>query len=339
VKELEHIIRDIIRAVLKERGIEVVANEVGAATNAASTRSASRSGVPRELSRFERASLAMQENASPGTAAINASALGAFVAVPAPDAAPVSPSQTPKTIARVLTAVCCGECLSESARVAVSALERNGFALSQPAEDELKKRAPREAMIANHDVVLLPAVGDDDAAKMAAGIFDEPVTRTALAALASGVPVYIILHAPYAEALRRGSPNLARVLESNRRALQTLGFNIVEANSLGSTLRARFASTRNGASTETHSSGVTFGANFRGLNGGANGANAMNFVASTRSANAGDGAMQNGAGRTLITAQDIDRAAASGEALNLSNAIITPLARDRARELNFALGV
>lgn len=382
-ENLEKIIRDTIRAVLQERGIEVVPN-AGTTNGGVSTRASQNApvnnGASRELSRFERASLAMEQDAAPPQNAFQ-NALPKSGESPvyfsvfnggssAPDAPPVptpnvaaqnaapnvaAPNAAPQNAApgaRVLAAVCCGECLSDEAKRALQTLTENGFAVSQPSEDELKKRAPREAMIAAHDAVLLPAVGDDDAAKMAAGIFDEPTTRTALAALASGVPVYLILHAPYAQALKSGSPNLARVLENNRRALQMLGFNIVEASALHETLRTRFADVRNGTSTRSVQNGgassggvrpdfgVTFGANMRGgsdINGrGAAGLTSdvargvENFAASTR-------AVPGGA-RVLITAQDIDRASQSGQALQLSpNAIITPLARDRARELNFPL--
>lgn len=388
-ENLEKIIRDAIRAVLQERGIEIVPS-ADATSGGASTRAPKNGSASRELSRFERASLSMEQGAAPpqnafqnvlpqsGESPVYFSMFSG--ADSAPDAPPVSPPnvavqnalpqnaplqnvpspiavasdrtsqnalQNVATGARVLAAVCCGECLSDEAKRALQTLTENGFAVSQPSEDDLKRRAPREAMISAHDVVLLPAVGDDDAAKMAAGIFDEPVTRTALAALASGVPVYLILHLPYAQALKSGSPNLARVLENNRRALQTLGFNVVEANALNETLRARFATTQNAASTRSVQNGgarsdfgITFGANMRGgsdINGrGAAGLTSdaargvENFAASTR-------AVPGGA-RVLITAQDIDLAARSGQALQLSpNAIITPLARDRARELNFPL--
>ena len=382
-EQLEKIIRDAIRAVLQERGIEIVAENNGVTGGSASTRATQNGNASRELSRFERASQAMTQGVAPQPAFQNAlpkrgespvyfstfsgatSAPNAASPVPAPNTAPSSAatqnasSQNAAPVARVLAAVCCGECLSDAAKSALQTLPENGFVVSQPAEDELKKRAPREAMVSSHDVVLLPAVGDDDAAKMAAGIFDEPVTRTALAALASGVPVYLILHAPYAQALKSGSPNLARVLENNRRALQTLGFNIVEASALNEMLRARFsgratfasgsnaaASTRGAQNDGAMNSGarndfgVTFGANMRGgsdLNGrGAFGLTSdaargvQDFATSTRAASGG--------ARVLITAQDIDRAAQSGQALQLSSgAIITPLARDRARELNFPL--
>lgn len=323
MNDLEKIIREVVRAVLQERGIQVVAS--GSAP--AGTRAPQNNGKKRELSRFELASLRRDAE---DTQTI---ATGAFSVVPQNFAAQNHP-QNAQPIARVLAAVCCSDCLSDDAKSALQQLEKSGFTLTHVGDDELQKSAPREEKIAAHDVVLLPAVGDDDAAKMAAGIFDEPVTRTALAALASSVPVYLILHAPYAQALRHGSPNLARVLESNRRALQNFGFNVVEAGALSDILRGKFAaktsaSTRNFSSHETRGSGITFGANLRGLE------NMTSAMASTRGVE--NNAAKSGGSRVLITAQDIDRAARSGEALDLSNAIITPLARDRARELDFAL--
>lgn len=202
------------------------------------------------------------------------------------------------TRGRILVAVCCDECLSDPARAALDELKAAHFELMQPAEEELKKRAPREQLVAAHDLVLLPAVGDDDAAKMALGLFDEPVARTALAALASGKPLVAALHKPYEEALKTRSPLLKRMFDGHQRALQGYGFEIVSANQLATVISSRY------------------GAPSSALPNGSSASNGSNGK------------------KQLITAQDIDRYARSGQPLSLPpGALITPLARDRAREL------
>src|SRR5690606_19994610 len=115
-------------------------------------------------------------------------------------AQPAKPKTKP--IARLLVAICCGECLNPQAQAALDALERAGFELIQPEESEFKKREPREKLVASVDGVLLPSIGDDDAAKMASGIFDEPVSRVALSALATGKPLFAALHSPYAAQIK-----------------------------------------------------------------------------------------------------------------------------------------
>lgn len=207
-------------------------------------------------------------------------------------------SRTPAR-GRILVAVCCDECLSDTARAALDELKAARFELTQPAEEELKKRAPREQLVAAHDLILLPAVGDDDAAKMALGLFDEPVARTALAAIAVGKPLMAALHTPYGEALKTRSPLLKRMFDGHQRALQGYGFEIVPANQLATAISSRY-----GASSSAPPNGSSPA--IPGSNGK----------------------------KQLITAQDIDRYARSGQLLRLPpGALITPLARDRAREL------
>lgn len=233
--------------------------------------------------------------ALPGASLIALDATGHALARPA---ASGELSRTPGR-GRILVAVCCDECLSDAARVALDELKAARFELTQPAEEELKKRAPREKLVAAHDLVLLPAVGDDDAAKMALGLFDEPVARTALAALAVGKPLVAALHTPYGEALKTRSPLLKRMFDGHQRALQGYGFEIVPATQLATLISARYSAP---SSTLPNGSNPTLAS--------------------------GNGKKQ------LITAQDIDHFARSGQPLRLPpGALITPLARDRAREL------
>ena len=215
---------------------------------------------------------------------------------PAPDRSTLAAPE-PKPAARVLVAVCCDECLSPEATAALNELKAANFALNQPEESAFKKRAEREQLIEQSDVVLLPAVGDDDAAKMALGIFDEPVARVALSAIASGKPLIAALNAPYDAALQKNSPTLRRVFEGYRRALQTYGFEIVEYSGLASAVRVY------------------------GISGDGSTPALQNTAA-------------NGGRKQLITAQDVDAAARNGNRMKLpAGAIVTPLARDRAREL------
>ncbi|MBV9469970.1 MAG: hypothetical protein JO316_11860 [Abitibacteriaceae bacterium] len=266
LQNLEEIISQVVLRLLQERGVRV---------NGSSTRQ--QDGLaPNSLMR------------QPGSVKIgNAVQLGRGTAIEGVEVA-----------GRILVAVCCEECLNDQARTALDALHAAHFEITQPAEDELKQRVPRERLIAEHDVVLLPAVGDDDAAKMALGIFDEPVARTALSAIALGKPLIAALHAPYDEALKTRSPLLKRMFEGHRRALASYGFEIVPATQLVPIITARFGTQSNA------------------LNGGG------------AVKPAGNGKKQ------LITAQDIDQLARKGQPLQLpAGALITPLARDRAREL------
>jgi len=205
-----------------------------------------------------------------------------------------------KPATRVLVAVCCDECLNPAAMAALNELKAANFALHQPEESAFKKRAEREALVERSDVVLLPAVGDDDAAKMALGIFDEPVARVALSALALGKPLVVAMHSPYDDALKRNSPTLRRVFEGYRRALTGYGFEIVEYAGLAAAVRAH-APAQNGEAPAV--------------------------------------AAPSGGRKQLVTAGDIEAAAKAGKSLQLpAGAIVTPLARDRARELGLEIG-
>lgn len=214
---------------------------------------------------------------------------------PSPDRS--TPATSTPPVGRVLVAVCCDECLNPEATAALNELKAANFALHQPEESAFKKRAEREQLIEQSDVILLPAVGDDDAAEMALGIFDEPVARVALSAIALGKPLIAALHAPYDAALQKNSPTLRRVFEGNRRVLQNYGFQLVEYSGLASAVRAYVGSSDGSTPTLQKTAA-------------------------------------NGGRKQLITAQDIDAAARVGKSLQLpAGAIITPLARDRAREL------
>lgn len=205
---------------------------------------------------------------------------------------PNSQSET-SPIAKLLVGVCCGECVNEQAQNVLTELKRENFSLFQPEESAFKTRSEREKLIAEADGVLLPSVGDDDAAKMAMGIFDEPVARLALTALAIGKPVFAAVHSPYENALKKSAPALSRVWGGHRKLLQSYGIEIVEYSSLGQAIQNRFMSQ---TSTQVK---------------------------------AGNGK------RVLISVREIEAAAKNGASLKLPpNAIITPLARDRAKELN-----
>lgn len=203
--------------------------------------------------------------------------------------------KTAKPVARLLVGTCCGDCLNEGAKAALEALRRAGFELIQPEESEFKKRAPREKLVASVDGVVLPSIGDDDAGKMANGIFDEPVARLALTALATGKPLFAALHSPYAADIRRNAPQLAQVWEGHKNALAGFGFRIAEYSALANLVQEEYAP-------------------------------------KPQPIPAAPAAVK---GKVLITAQDVETAAKNGASLKLpSGAIVTPLARDRAKELN-----
>jgi hypothetical protein len=206
------------------------------------------------------------------------------------------PEPKAKPIARLLVGICCGDCLSESAKAALEELKRAGFELIQPEESELKKRVDREKLVASVDGVLLPSIGDDDAAKMASGVFDEPVSRLALSALATGKPLLAALHSPYAREIKTRAPQLFRVWESHKTTLESFGFVFAEHSILPDLVRQKLAP---GAPT-----GSTPG-------------------------------LAPASGKILITASEVETAAKNGTSLKLPlGSIVTPLARDRAKELN-----
>jgi len=207
-----------------------------------------------------------------------------------------APAKTSAPVARILVAVCCGDCLNDGAKAALEELKAANFELIEPDESDFEKRQPREKLVAGVEGVLLPSIGDDDASRMANGIFDEPVARVALTAIATGKPLFAALHSPYAKAIQNRTPELHRVWESHRRVLENFGFEIAEYSALPDLVRARyggstpFIATSNGAATK---------------------------------------------GKILVTAREVEAASKNGASLKLPlGAIVTPLARDRAKELN-----
>jgi hypothetical protein len=205
------------------------------------------------------------------------------------------PEKAAKPVARLLVGICCGDCLNEGAKAALEALRRAGFELIQPEDSEFKKRAPREKLVAGVDGVLLPSIGDDDAGKMANGIFDEPVARLALSAIATGKPLFAALHSPYAKEIQMRAPQLSKVWEGHKAALESFGFRIAEYAALLDLVRGEYIVTTRPV--------VTSGEVVKG--------------------------------KALITAREVEAAAKNGASLKLPpGAIVTPLARDRAKELN-----
>ena len=209
------------------------------------------------------------------------------------------PEPKAKPVARLLVGICCGDCLSESAKSALEELRRAGFELIQPDESEFKKRAEREKLVASVDGVLLPAIGDDDAAKMANGIFDEPVSRIALSAIATGKPLLAALHSPYAKEIKTRAPQLFRVWESHKTTLESFGFIFAEHSALPDLARQKLAPSAQAGSTPS---------------------------------------LAPAKGKILITASEVEAAAKNGTSLKLPlGSIVTPLARDRAKELNIKI--
>jgi hypothetical protein len=205
------------------------------------------------------------------------------------------PEPAAKPVARLLVGICCGDCLNEGAKSALEALRRAGFELIQPEESEFKKRAPREKLVASVDGVLLPSIGDDDAGKMANGIFDEPVARLALSAIATGKPLFAALHSPYAKEIKTRAPQLSRVWEGHKTSLESFGFRIAEYDALPDLVRGEY------------------------------------IVSTCPVVTSGEVVK----GKALITAREVEAAAKNGASLKLPpGAIVTPLARDRAKELN-----
>lgn len=208
-------------------------------------------------------------------------------------------------VAKLLVGVCCGECVNDNAQLALEDLRRAGVALNQPDETAFKKKLDREKLVAEHDGVLLPSLGDDDAAKMAMGIFDESVARLALTALASDKPVWAAIHSPYETAIKKRAPQLHRVWEGHRRLLESYGIQVVDYSQLTVTvqnaLTPSLRATRRPEGTRPQT---------------------------------GEGPGVRGK-RVLISVKEVEAAAQNGAALRLpAGAIVTPLARDRAKELN-----
>lgn len=198
---------------------------------------------------------------------------------------------------QVLVAVCCNECLRPEATAALEELKKAGFVLVEPGPHELKERATRERLVAKSDLVLLPSMGDDDAAKMALGIFDEPSARVALSALALGKPLLASPHSPYDAALKSRSPVLFNLWQGYRKTLENFGFEIMEAATIASAVQAH-----------------------------------LNPKLETKTASLSAGR------KRVVTAQDVEIAARNGKKLDAPfGSVITPLARDRARELGVKL--
>lgn len=210
-----------------------------------------------------------------------------------------APLAAPSTAGRVLVGICCDGCLSDTARAAVDGLGGAGYAVSRPAEEEFKKRAWRDAQVAAHDVILLPAVCYDLAAKMAMGIFDEPVALLAMSALAQGKPVIATVNTHYDDGLKAHSPVLRRLFEGHRRQLGSYGIEVVPAEDML-------------AAVQGHCGGAIAKANPVAKSGGGK--------------------------RRLVTAEDIEGAHRNGKKLSFpAGSLVTPLARDRAKELGLEI--
>ena len=213
------------------------------------------------------------------------------------DSTPPAPVETKPKAKQILVAVCCGECLRPEATTALEELKRAGFVLVEPGPHELKERETRERLVSKSDLILLPSMGDDDAAKMALGIFDEPTARVALSALALGKPLLASPHSPYDSALKARSPVLFNLWQGYRKTLENFGFQIVEATAITGEAQAHLA-------PKTESAKTT--------------------IASGK--------------RRVITAEDVEAAAQNGKLVDVPlGSVITPLARDRARDLGVKL--
>lgn len=214
------------------------------------------------------------------------------------DRTPASPAR-----ANLLVAVCCNDCVNDQSRAALAELQKAQFELCQPDESAFKKKREREVLLERFDGLLLPSLGDDDAAKMANGIFDEPVARLTLNALAQGKPVWAMIHAPYQNQIRQHAPQLYRLWLNHRKVLEGFGIQIIEYSRAAQVIGECFSQTtpRNVDEPST-----------------------LPVAAHGK--------------KVLVSVKEIEAAAKNGASIKLPvDAIVTPLARDRAKELNVKL--
>ncbi|MEO6908991.1 MAG: hypothetical protein ABI210_13980 [Abditibacteriaceae bacterium] len=201
-------------------------------------------------------------------------------------------------LASILVAVCCSDCLTDDVKSELQQIEQEQIKIQIAEADELDESINLHDLIAPHKVTFFPALSENFIAKATAGIFDRPLARILLQAIKQGKPVIAIAPAVSSN-LRANSPALFRLQQAHRQRLEQFGVRLIAQKDISKVLLSALPkSTFKDAAPQIHSSN-----------------------------------------KQLLTAEDIEKAAKEGKSkLQVSyRSIITPLARDRAKDLNITI--
>lgn len=216
---------------------------------------------------------------------------------PKPKEPQIAPEKvlSPTPLASILVAVCCSDCLTDDVKTNLQKIEEKLIKIQIEEADELEESAIISDLITPHQITFFPALSENVIAKAASGIFDEPLSRLLLQAIEQGKPIIAIAPATSPD-LRKNSPALFRLRQTHRQKLEQFGVRWITQKDISKVLLSALPkSTFNDAPPQIHSGN-----------------------------------------KQLLTAEDIEKAAKAGKSkLQLPyRSIITPLARDRARDLN-----
>ena len=205
---------------------------------------------------------------------------------------------SPTPLASILVAVCCSDCLTDDIRNELGKIEEQQIKIQIEEADELDESAILSDLIAPHQVTFFPALSENVVAKAASGIFDEPLARLLLQAIEQGKPI-IAITPEIGSDLRKNSPALFRLRQTHRQKLEQFGVRLIAQKDISKVLLSALPkSTFKDAPPQIHSGN-----------------------------------------KQLLTADDIEKAAKEGKSkLQVPyRSIITPLAKDRARDLNVVI--
>lgn len=200
--------------------------------------------------------------------------------------------------ASLLVAVCCSDCLNEATQKELKQIEQQQIKIQIEEADELDDSVDLTSLITPYPVTFFPALSENSIAKIATGIFDEPLPRLLLEAIEQGKPLFAV--APQACArIKKNSPALFRLRQSHRQKLEQFGIRWIEQKDISKVLLGALPKNTADNTPAPHSNSQ----------------------------------------KKLITAQDVEQAARQGlQKLQLPyRCIITPLAKDRAKELKVVI--
>lgn len=201
-------------------------------------------------------------------------------------------------LASVLVAVCCSDCLTDDIKRELQKIEDQQIRIRIAEADELDESTNLRDLIAPHQVTFFPALNENVIAETASGIFDEPLSKILLLAIEGGKPILAI--APEVSSnLRANSPALFRLRQTHRQKLEQFGIRLIAKKDISKVLLSALPkSTFKDIAPQIHSGN-----------------------------------------KQLVTAEDIEKAAKLGKSkLQFPyRSIITPLAKDRAKDLHIII--
>lgn len=214
-----------------------------------------------------------------------------------PDTAPTK-VLSPAPLASILVAVCCSECLSDNVKDELRKIQEQQIKIHIEEADEFDETTVLQDLISPHQIAFFPALSENVVAKAATGIFDEPLSRLLLQAIEAGKPIIAIAPEP-SEGLRNNSPALFRLRQTHRQKIAQFGIRLITQKDIVKVLLSALPKS-------------TFKNRPQPIHGN---------------------------NKPLLTAEDVEKAAREGMSKLVIpyRGIVTPLAKDRARDLNITI--